>query len=46
MKTYNKEVLRHDKKLKEEMYVCSLCNLDGDMSLDNEDQQNVKKRSF
>ena len=46
MKTYNKEVLRHDKELKEEMYICSLCNLDGDMSLDKEEQQNVKKGHF
>ena len=43
MKTYNKEILRHDKNSKEEMYICSLCRLEGDMSLDYEEQQNVKK---
>ena len=43
MKTYNKEILRHDKNSKEEMYICSLCRLEGDMSLDYEEQKNVKK---
>ena len=43
MKTYNKEILRHDKNSKEEMYICSLCRLEGDMSIDYEEQQNVKK---
>ena len=46
MKTYNKEILRHDKNSKEEMYICSLCRLEGDMSLDFEEQQNVKKEHF
>ena len=28
------------------MYICSLCRLEGDMSLDYEEQQNVKKGHF
>ena len=46
MKTYNKEISRYDKNSKEEMYICSLCRLHGDMSLDDEEQQNVKKGHF
>ena len=38
MKTYNKEILRHDKNSKEEMYICSLYRLKGDMSLNYEEQ--------
>ena len=46
MKTYNKEILSYDKNSKEEMYICSLCRLEGDMPLDYEEQQNVKKEHF
>ena len=43
MKTCNKEILRLDKNSKEEMYICSLCRLERDISLDYEEQQNVKR---
>ena len=46
MKTYNKEVLRHNKNKGEELHICSLYSLYGDMSLDDEEQQNVKKGHF
>ena len=46
MKTYNREILRHDENSKYNIYICSLCELDTDLSLNEEDQYNVKKRSF
>ena len=46
MKTYNKEILRHDKNSKDEIYICSLCELDTDLSLNEEDQYNIKKDHF
>ena len=46
MKTYNKEVLRYDKNFNKEKYICSLCNLEQDLSLINLDQLDVKKGHF
>ena len=46
MKTYNNEILRHNKNSKEEIYICSLCELDSDLSLEDEDQYNVRKGHF
>ena len=46
MKIYNKEILRHDKNSKEEKYICSLCDLEWDLSLEDEDEYNVKKDHF
>ena len=46
MKTYNKEVLRYDKNSNEEKYICSLCNLEQDLSLISLDQLDVKKGHF
>ena len=46
IKTYNKEILRHNKNSKEERYICSLCELEADLSLDDEEQYNVNKSHF
>ena len=46
MKTYNKEILRHNRNPKEPVYICSLCNLEGDLSLQPEEQYNVMKGHF
>ena len=46
MKTYNRKVLRHDKNSKIEIYIWSLCELNADLSLNEEDQYYVKKDHF
>ena len=46
MENYNKEVLRHDRNPKEPVYMCSLCELEGDLSLNPEEQYNVMKGHF
>ena len=43
MKTYNKEVLRHDRNSNEARYICSICKLEDDLSLNWIEQQYVKK---
>ena len=42
MKTYNKEVLIYDKNSKEARYICSVCELEGDLSL--EPQEHVQRK--
>ena len=46
MKTYNKEVSRYDKNSNEARYICSVCELESDLSLHCSEQQHVKKESF
>ena len=46
MKTYNKEILRHNRNPKEAVYICSLCNLENDLSLRSEEYYNVMKGHF
>ena len=46
MKTYNKEILRHNRNPKEPEYICSLCRFETDLSLDSEEQNNVMKDHF
>ena len=46
MKTYNKEVLRYDKNSNEVRYICSVCELENDLSLHCSEQQYVKKSHF
>ena len=46
MKTYNKEILRHNRNPKEPEYICSLCRFETDLSLDSEEQNIVMKGHF
>ena len=46
MKTYNKEVLRYDKNSNEKIYICSLCKLEHDLSMELYKQQFVMKDHF
>ena len=46
MKNYNKEVLRHDRNPKEPVHMCSLCDLEEDLSLNPEEHSNVMKGHF
>ena len=46
MKTYNKEVLRYDINSREAIYICSVCELEGDLSLDCLEQEWVMKKHF
>ena len=46
MKTYYKEIFRHNRNPKEPVYICSLCNLEGDLSLQPEEHYNVMKGHF
>ena len=46
MKTYNKEILSHNRNPKEPLHICSLCNLERDLSLNSEDHYNVMKGHF
>ena len=43
MKTYNKEVSRYDKNSNESRYICSVCELEDNLSLHWSEQQYVKK---
>ena len=46
MKIYNKEVLRHNRNSKEPVYMCSLCDLERDLSVDIEEHYDVMKGYF
>ena len=46
MKKYNKEVLRHNRNPKEPVYMCSLCDLEGYLSLNPEEHYNIMKGHF
>ena len=46
MKTYNKEVLRYDKNSNEARYICSVCKLEDNLSLQWTEQLHVKRGHF
>ena len=46
MKTYNKEILKHNRNSKEPVYICLLCDLERDLSLNPEENYDVMKGNF